>query len=957
MLRPSFFIVPLLAGLCAPLAAQLTPVFEYKFPASYDGSLDLAPVVDQSAAGHDGTIHGEGGVTVALSDDVPSGQPAGTRSLDLFNTPGAILTEETKLFNLVEVASHGGLTFDVWFKGMPTASSKIIDYAGTLYIGARPGNADGDDNPGELFFSVGNSIVASLVLDADDGLSPDDWNHVLLTYTVTDASNPESLVGDVVVILNDEIRAAFGIAMNSTGDSLDRPTAVGSHPTSVNATTGVRGESYNGLVYNPSGYFGVEPLSQPIFVLISGNAGGFTATITDGASPIVPSSISAKLDGTAITVTVDKADPITTITYAPDAPIPGGAHTVEVTYTAESSTSYTSSASLIAIGSEIRPVLEYRFPASYDGSGEDVAVIDQSPADHNGVLNIPVALSEDVPPGAAAGLASLDLTEGAASVLTEDIDLLTSAKILETGGFTYDIWFKGAPTANLNKLIDFAGTDWLAASTADSDGDGNVGEIVISPGNDYANSLRLDADDGYRPDDWNHAVARFQVTGGTVANLTGTLSLTLNGVTRSLTGRSVTSYGDDLNRPLGIASHPSGGEKYSGLIFNPKVFLGVVPDDSPTAALTANQADGLTITLQDTTKVVAPASIRLALNDTAVTPEIGKADDLTTITLPAAGLAAGAHVATLVFSDEDGDIHQHVLNFAIAGQASAPLFAYSFPASYDGSVDLQEVYDQSAAANDAVADGQNGDAPIPLSTDVPPGAAAGTQSLDLTTDYGALLTNGIKLLNVPSIIGAGGFTIDLWFKGVPTEGTALQKIFDYAGTESISVNANGELVVTLNSAGGTTLRLTEGDGLSLEDWNHVVVTFAVTDETAQASVVGDLTVTLNENPVTVSGWALTTFGDSLNRRTSIGSHPLGGENYRGLVYNPTLSLGAGTVPTGPASITLTRSGNTVTLTYEGILQSSPDLRTAFTTVTGATSPYTITLPASGQLFFRAQAAE
>lgn len=943
-----------------PAAGQLVPVFEYRFPDSYAGGEDFGVVIDQSPAGNDGSMRGASGVAVELSTDVPPGAPPTARSLDFKGTPGSIVTDGTQLLSLPQIIENGGYTFEVWFKGIPSASAKIIDYAGTQYIGVRPADWDQDGKVGEIFVSAGNAILTELILDEDDGLNPNGWNHVKLIYTVTDASNPTSVVGHATVILNGHARTAFNKGLTDFGDSLNRPTAVGSHPALESASTGNLIELYDGLVYNPAAYLGTDH-TEPMFGLVSGNEEGFAATIIDTSSPVKPDTVTVTFDGQPLPVDVSKSGNETHITYQPGTRLPGGVHRVTATYSTEAGGPYTSTAVFHSIGDAVEPVLEYRFPASYAATGEDTNVVDQSPAKHDGTLNIPVALSDDVPPTAPAGTASLDLTEGAASIVTKDIDLVTAHKVLAAGGFTFDIWFKGDATANLNKIIDIAGTDWLAVSTADSDGDGNVGEVVISIGNNYAASLRLDVDDGYLPGEWNHAVITYQVTNGAnMDNLTGTLTFNLNGVVRSATGRAFTNYNDRLNRPIAIGSHPtSGGERFTGLVYQPKIYLGVVPAQSPSYTVYASAAQGLLIEMTDSAGAVEASTVQLSIDGVSVTPVVNKADGLTSVGyVPATPLAGGMHTALVTFSYEGGaGFDQALLPFYIRSQGGGltPLFSYVFPTSYDGSIDRQDVYDESPAGTMAIADGYNGDAPIGLSTDIPPGAPSGTQSLDLTTDYGVILTNRLQLLNVPSIIAAGGFTIDLWFKGVPSGDSGFQKIFDYAGTESIAIDLPSQrLRVTLNSSAQTTLLLGEDEGLNLDDWNHVVVEFHVLDEWEQNRALGNLVVKLNDYE-TSAEFALTNYGDTLNRPTAIGRHPTAAtEYYRGLIYSPSLYLGvASTPPTGNASINVSREGNSLIITFEGQLQSSPDLRTPFAPVPGATSPYTVPLPASGQMFYRA----
>jgi hypothetical protein len=57
--------------------------------------------------------------------------------------------------------------------------------------------------------------------------------------------------------------------------------------------------------------------------------------------------------------------------------------------------------------------------------------------------------------------------------------------------------------------------------------------------------------------------------------------------------------------------------------------------------------------------------------------------------------------------------------------------------------------------------------------------------------------------------------------------------------------------------------------------------------------------------------------------------------------------------TGPATIKVGKTGNTVTITYTGTLQSSGTVNGTYSDVSGATSPYTVPVSASPEKFYRA----
>src|SRR5690606_26326980 len=112
---------------------------------------------------------------------------------------------------------------------------------------------------------------------------------------------------------------------------------------------------------------------------------------------------------------------------------------------------------------------------------------------------------------------------------------------------------------------------------------------------------------------------------------------------------------------------------------------------------------------------------------------------------------------------------------------------------------------------------------------------------------GNIITDHLSLLNRPLVIAHGGFTVELWFKGLST---GIQKVFDYAGTENIRTTGLVEGdddagVVQLNISNGTVLPLGVEQGLQVTGWNHLVVTYEVQDELDPARLQGRLAATLN----------------------------------------------------------------------------------------------------------------
>lgn len=248
------------------------------------------------------------------------------------------------------------------------------------------------------------------------------------------------------------------------------------------------------------------------------------------------------------------------------------------------------------------------------------------------------------------------------------------------------------------------------------------------------------------------------------------------------------------------------------------------------------------------------------------------------------------HVKTTV-------ITAFVASAALAATASAaltPVFKYQFPTSYDGSVN--SVIDQSGAGNNATV---NQGFPLALSSNIPAGAAGGTQSVDFNTTFGNINTIAPDLVSSAAVAAAGGFTYDIYFN--PTGGnggSGIRKVLDFAGTDFIGYDTvSGPGRVTIGLSGGQVANFT-GAGIDAAGWNHVVVEFDTKGAPlVGGSVTGNLSVLINGVQRTLGTRTLTNFGDSLNRPTSIGRHPTGDfEHFRGLVYDPTVSLGVDNTP-------------------------------------------------------------
>jgi hypothetical protein len=193
------------------------------------------------------------------------------------------------------------------------------------------------------------------------------------------------------------------------------------------------------------------------------------------------------------------------------------------------------------------PIFQATFPASWNGTG--TTVVDQSGAGNTGFQSGTASYTTAaVPPGALAGTGSMGLTS-VGGIKVTPTGLLNNSSVLGAGGFIFDIQFLWDGTDNsgfshIQKLIDYAGTESLQLVTTASSA-----------------SLQMSFNDGgvavattIAPNTWYDAMLVFNNTSldldGT--SVDGTASLYLNGGLVSSASAIKTTYGDSLNRPIGI---------------------------------------------------------------------------------------------------------------------------------------------------------------------------------------------------------------------------------------------------------------------------------------------------------------------------------------------------------------------------------------------------------------------
>lgn len=230
------------------------------------------------------------------------------------------------------------------------------------------------------------------------------------------------------------------------------------------------------------------------------------------------------------------------------------------------------------------PVFSYSFPASWNGTG--TTIVDQSSAAHNGITNATLALSSNVPPGAAAGTQSI--TTNAGGIVTSASQLLTNPTIASAGGYAYDVdffWDGTDSTSNghIEKIVDYAGTESLQLTT--TAGSAQLAFIFTTQGVPPAPDTSIGPQTTILPNTWYQVHAEFDTLGNVVGgdgSLAGAATLAVTNLTTPgvpvVVGLPVvkTTYGDTLNRPIGVGELGSSFGHLvflRGQIYNPSVSL------------------------------------------------------------------------------------------------------------------------------------------------------------------------------------------------------------------------------------------------------------------------------------------------------------------------------------------------------------------------------------------------
>jgi hypothetical protein len=257
-------------------------------------------------------------------------------------------------------------------------------------------------------------------------------------------------------------------------------------------------------------------------------------------------------------------------------------------------------ASSTPIKADSIPLFVYQFPNSCSDLGPGgIIVNDLGAGNHDATPGwySDMGLSTDVPAGMSGKSVDFLGASDMRVIFTADKRLLNTSDVAAQGGFVYDTWFK--PTMDdldgrRTKLIDYDGTEALELHN---------GRLLFRVSDSGASiySAPLTADT------WHHATAVFDTLGNPALDdpahpgfmkVTGEIRLYLDNTLLNTVAAVKDGYGDSEDPVMSIGRYapPHNLYNYSGLIYNPQVWLGTevgtVPEPS-TAILSAIGAGGL----------------------------------------------------------------------------------------------------------------------------------------------------------------------------------------------------------------------------------------------------------------------------------------------------------------------------------------------------------------------------
>ncbi len=225
------------------------------------------------------------------------------------------------------------------------------------------------------------------------------------------------------------------------------------------------------------------------------------------------------------------------------------------------------------------PIFSYQFPASWNGTG--TTITDQSAAGNNGVISGTLSLAAAVPPGAPGGAQSINTTAG--GILTGANMSLANPVVAAAGGFNYSVSFMWNGTdsssfGHTEKLIDYAGTESLQLVTTTGSA-----SLQMAFADNLGNET-VAVSTTILPNIWYNVSLTFDTAGNSVdgnGDLSGIASLVVNGGAAITGAATKGTYGDNLDRPIGIGQLGANFGYlvgFKGDIYNPAVSL--IPEPS-----------------------------------------------------------------------------------------------------------------------------------------------------------------------------------------------------------------------------------------------------------------------------------------------------------------------------------------------------------------------------------------
>jgi hypothetical protein len=243
-------------------------------------------------------------------------------------------------------------------------------------------------------------------------------------------------------------------------------------------------------------------------------------------------------------------------------------------------------AAMIALGvpsANAQDVFNASFPDSWNGTS--TTVTDPGTTDVGYQSGTATYSTTAVPSDAGIGTGSMALT-GVGGIKVTPNALLNNASIASAGGFTYNIDFMWDGTdstsyGHAEKLIDYSGTESLQLVTTS----GSASLQMLFADNTGVESTAVSTT--ILPNTWYNVTMAFYTGGNSVVTgaISGTAGLYVDGNLVSSGSATKGSYGDGLNRPIGIGEfgygHTTSIIGLHGDIYDASINLGADPVATP----------------------------------------------------------------------------------------------------------------------------------------------------------------------------------------------------------------------------------------------------------------------------------------------------------------------------------------------------------------------------------------